>query len=150
MTEDTAETRLAKTLFVMEATSFERYALWCRHAYNSHERPPKAECVQWEERLGEGYMPHGWLVQVGRVGKRPCYIDIQWARIDGQMICFYHDCSQLTDTVQTEKWFTRHFKGTWDKGSRRATGDAQNFHHCLHAIEEANAQKRQELPDTKL
>jgi predicted RNA-binding Zn-ribbon protein involved in translation (DUF1610 family) len=66
MTEDTAETRLAKTLFVVEATSFERYALWCRHAYNSHERPPKAECVQWEERLGEGYMPHGWLVQVGR------------------------------------------------------------------------------------
>lgn len=51
---------------------------------------------------------------------------------------FYDQCSQVTDSLQTEKWLEKHFKGMWDNGLRRAYTDAMNFSHALAGINEAN------------
>lgn len=132
-TEDTAESRLAKTLFVVEANSFEQLALWKDYAKESKEAQyPKP--VTWEQM-------HGWLIQVGKIGKRPCCISATWVKINGQLVMFYDQCSQVTDSKQTEKWIKKYFKKKWDKGTRESFTNASNFHHCIDAINEANKEK---------
>jgi hypothetical protein len=119
---NTAESRLKETMFIVEATSFERHMLW----ETNHTK------VKWEQ------IYDGWLVTVGKLDDRPCCIDTSWARINGQLVMFYEQCSQVTDCLQTDAWLDDHFNGTWDNGHRRARTDAQNFHLCLNAIRDAN------------
>jgi len=128
---DSAENRLKRTLFVVEATSFEQFCLWEQHSNQSQscrDRHPQT----WEQ------MNPGWLINVGEIDKRPCCISVSWYKIDGQMIMFWYSCSQVTDSVAAEKWIIDHWDGKWDGGTRRAWTDAQNFHHCLEAIRDAN------------
>lgn len=132
---DTAESRLAKTLFVVEATSFEQLALWRDCAKQNHRGEADRTRYDWQERL----CPSGWLVTVGELAGMPCAITMSWVKIDGQLIAFYYDCSVVTDSRQTEKWLADNFTGKWDSGTRRAMTDANNFGHCLAAIREANA-----------
>lgn len=122
MSQDTAESRLAETLFIVEATSFEQFSLWEKY----HDE------YKWEQING------GWIVTVGTLDDRPCCISTFWARINGQLVMFYYQCSQVTDSLQTDEWLEKNFNGMWDNGHRRARTDAMNFHHCLHAIREKN------------
>jgi hypothetical protein len=126
---DTAESRLAETIFIVEATSFEQHCLWA-------ETSSTSDCRRFAPRKWE--QMHGWLVTVGRLDKRPICVSMTWNRIDGQLVMFWHPTSQVVDMVQIEKWFDKHFNGKWDKGTRNARTDAMNFHHCLHAIDELN------------
>ena len=129
MENNTAENRLKRTLFIVEATSFEQFSLWQQHSKTSDSRPSWAQVVDWKEM-------DGWLVTVGKLGKRPCCVSMSWARIDGCLVMFYDQCSQVCDSIQTEKWLEKHFSGRYDNGTRRAWTDAQNFGHCLSAIKE--------------
>ena len=131
---DTAENRLKYTLFVVEATSFETQMLWEKWCKDSPEKPIRNRHAtqKWEQK-------HGWLVTIGKIGKRPVCLSMTWNVIDGQWIMFYDQCSQVTDSVQTEKWLDIHFQGRWDNGTSRAITDAPNFHLCVEAINEANA-----------
>lgn len=129
MENNTAENRLKRTFFIVEANSFEVMSLWRDHAKQS-DRANKFSKQDWEQ------MPDGWPVTVGKLGKRPCCIDVRWFKIDGYLVMFYDQCSQVSDSIQTEKWLSKHFKGTYDSGTRRAWTDAMNFGHCLHAIKE--------------
>lgn len=123
---ESAESRLAETLFIVEATSFEQHCLWEKH----HKE------LNWQQ------INSGWLVTVGKLGDRPCCITTSWAKIEDQLVMFYDQCSQVTDTLQTYEWMHKHFNGTWDNGRRMASTDAQNFHLCLHAIREKNEAKQ--------
>lgn len=125
---DTAETRLKKTAFIVEATSFEQHCLWAQHAVESPHYP-KYPKVTWEQM-------HGWVIQVGKLGKRPVCISASWVKIDGFMVMFWYECSQVTDRLKSEAWIGKYFSGTWDNGSRLAECDAMNFHHCLDALRE--------------
>lgn len=127
---NTAESRLAKTLFIVEATSFEQFSLWETNALNSIHCRNKSP-LKWEQM-------NGWLVTVGRYKKRPCCISVSWARINGRLIMFYHPTSQFVDWNMIDKWIDKHFQGKWDNQIRRAKIDAQNFHLCIQAIEEKN------------
>jgi hypothetical protein len=129
---DTAESRLVKTMFIVEATSTEQHFLWSQWCKDSLS--PTFGKLKWEQ------LNPGWLVTVGKIGKRPCCISVAWNRIEGQLVMFWHQCSQVTDSLQAEKWLEDNFKGTWDNGRRRASTDAMNFHHCIDAIQEANKQ----------
>lgn len=124
MNNETAEQRLARTFYVVEANSFERLTLWQQHASNM--RPPGYIQLHWDQ-VSDGRMP-----TIGRLDKRPLCLDISWARIEGYLVAFYDECSQLRDSVRTEKWLEKHFK-TW----RNFHCDAMNFGHCLSAIEDA-------------
>lgn len=120
MSDETAESRLAKTLFVVQATSFETLCLWSENAR------------QWEQ------VYPAWLVTVGELDSRPICVSMSWARIDGHLVMFWEATSAVVDTVQIEKWLSQHFAGKWDSGTRQATTDAMNFHQCLNAIDDAN------------
>lgn len=130
MSDETAESRLAKTLFVVEATSFEQHCLWAETATESN-------CRRFEPRRWEQVHP-GWLVRIGKLDSRPICVSMRWNRIDGQLVMFWEATSQVVDTVQIEKWLSQHFTGKWGNGTREATTNAANFHHCLNAIDDAN------------
>lgn len=130
MSDETAESRLAKTLFVVEATSFETQCLWAENAKDS-------SCRRFTPRQWEQVNP-GWLVTVGELDSRPICVSMSWSRIDGHLVMFWEATSQVVDTVQIEKWLSQHFAGKWDNGTRQATTNAMNFHHCLNAIDDAN------------
>lgn len=126
---DTVESRLRQTLFVVEATSYEQFCLWQDHAAASASR--RFPAVRWVE------INPGWGVTVGHLDRRPCVIQVCWARIEGRLVMFWHQCSQVCDSVQAEAWIDAYFDGKWD-GGRPARCDAQNFGLCLQAIREAN------------
>lgn len=119
-----AESRLMQTFFLVEANSFEAQCLWVEHARDGR--------VQWEQG-------HGYAVTVGSLDNRPVVVSIMWNRLNGRWVAFWHACSQVVDHVMIDAWLGKHFSGTWDNGTRRATCDAMNFHHCIHAMQDAEA-----------
>lgn len=135
--EDGAENRLKKTFFIVEATSYEQFVLW--QDWCAQSESPRYGKLKWEQ------VNPGWLVTVGKIGKRPCCISVSWNRIEGRLVMFWYQCSQVTDSLQAEAWLEEHFKGKYDNGHRRASTDAQNFGHCIHAIQDANRIHNDEL-----
>ena len=124
---DTAESRLNKTLFVVEATSAEEYFIWQEWANNSLYPVVKPEQrVNWEQL-------NGWIITIGELDNRPVVMSVTFNRINGYLVMFWYMCSQVTDSVMAEKWLDENFDG----GTRRARTDALNFSHCIHAIREA-------------
>lgn len=124
---NTAESRLAKTLFIVEATSFEQYCLWEKYASTS-----SIYNLTWAQM-------DGWLVTVGKLHGRSICISTRWVKIEKRLVMFWEATSQLVDHKMIENWLDEHFQGTYDKGLRRASCDANNFHHCVTAIKEKNA-----------
>jgi hypothetical protein len=124
--EDTVENRLTKTFFVVEATDAEQFFLW-KEWSNQSDKRCIPDGVVWEQ------VNPGWLITVGKLGKRPCCISVSWVRINGKLVMFWYQCSQVTDSLQAEAWIEKHFKRTYD-GGRPSTTDAMNFAHCIHAI----------------
>ena len=55
-----------------------------------------------------------------------------------QLVMFWEACSRVVDHRAVDVWLAEHFKGKWDNGSRNATTNASNFHHCIQAVREAN------------
>lgn len=122
---ETAESRLSKTLFIVEATSFEQHSIWEKNRdgrFASH--------FEWQ------HIPDGWLVEVGEINSKPCCISVSWAKIEGYLVMFYHPTSRMVDWQMIEAWISESFQGKWDSGTRKAKTDAQNFHHCVDAINE--------------
>jgi hypothetical protein len=124
---ESAESRLAKTFFVVKATSFEQQCLW-EDLYSR----------KWEQ------INSGWVVPVGELDSRTICVSMRWAQIDGHLVMFWEATSQVVDLVKIEKWLKRHFTGTWCNGTRQATTNAANFHDCLNAIDEANKSTHEE------
>lgn len=133
---DTAESRLKKTLFIVEATSNEVQGFWRDHAKENtfNPNPHYTAKVTWEQM-------DGWLVTVGHYTKRPVCISVMFNKLDGHIIMFWEPTSQLVDHKMIDKWLEKNFTGTYDKGYRRASCDASNFGHCLSAIRDANKLK---------
>ena len=123
---ETAESRLKNTFFVVEATSFEKHCLWRNFAHNSDSLFIKNYSFKWEQM-------DGWMIRLGTLDNRPVNLDVSWVKINDQLVMFWDQCSQVTDYVMTEKWIDKHFKKNYDYKT-----DANNFHHCLHAIERLN------------
>jgi hypothetical protein len=115
------ETKLSQEVFVVEATSYERHALWAKHN----------ETVDWKaEGVGHG-------CKIGELDGRPVFVAFNYAKINGQLVVFYNPTSQVVDWEMVEKWIKEHFK----IGFRDGQSDAMNFGHCLNAIERANGKQ---------
>ena len=173
---DTAETRLKETLFIVEATGNEVQQFWSRYAREArfgytnalremvdflecnYRDNPSGLCLEKSylkgiddsvKRFGplseRAYdwkqISPGWLVRVGEVYRQPVNIEVQWVEIDGFLVCFYDACSRMVNHKFVEAWLKEHFTGTYDNGSRRASCDSSNFHHCIQAIDEAKKKK---------
>lgn len=137
---NSTEARLAASLFLVEANSFEYHALWADHSHESLWPP-------YDQRLVKrAYDPVHWeqvcdgkMEMVGKLGNREVWVSFRWAWLDGQLIAFWEATSQLVDHKLVDAWLAKHFTGRYDNGHRPATCDAMNFGHCLSAIDEANA-----------
>jgi hypothetical protein len=124
--------RFALTEYVVEANSFEKFALWKEHS-NSHE---------WKQDA------FGLMIQIGEIGgrlqeKRPICISCYWSCINGMNVLFYYACSQLVDYRMVEEWFKKNCYPYEAKSKRAAKCDADNFHSCLHYSKE----DRPKLPE---
>ena len=128
---DTAESRLKKTFFIVEATSFEQSCLW--RDYCSRSDKPRYDVHTWVS------ISPGWMIHISEINDRPCCISTTWYKIDGKLVMFWYPCSELVDYKLIEEWLEKNFTGTYDGGSRRASIDADNFHNCISAIAKANA-----------
>ena len=129
---DTAESILAKTFFIVEATSFEMHCLWSDYSNESQSRNPllnknNVPTVNWVQ------INTGWVVELGELDNRPVNMSVTWSRIDGKLVMFWELCSQVADYVMAEKWIEKNFRGS-AAAVRTSSCDANNFHLCLSAI----------------
>ncbi|MFZ2048766.1 MAG: hypothetical protein WAV25_00465 [Minisyncoccia bacterium] len=114
--------RFKETFFLVEATHFERMCLGKRDEWEG-----------WEEQSS------GYICQVGTLARRPVTVGVSWARIKGKLVGFWEAESQVVDYAMIEKWLDKYWSPPkWDGGTRNARCNAMNFHHCIHAIREAN------------
>lgn len=122
---DTAESRLADTRFLVEATTNEWHTLWSRWCIDSQEcREPVFST--WEQ-LG------GWSIQVGTLDKRPIVVSLNWDKLNGFLVCQWEPTSELVDYKMIEAWIDRYYCSK-TKDGRRARCNASNFHFCTHEI----------------
>jgi len=125
---DTAENRLKKTKFLVEANSFEQHCLWKEYVHTA------TTPLKWEQM-------NGWLVTVNERKGRPICICLSWNRVNGHLVCFWNATSQLVDYKLIDKWLKENYDQKWDEGRRPATCDAQNFHHCIQALKQLDGEE---------
>ena len=121
MTKEEEKIELKDVIFVVEATSCERFMLW----QEWHEK------IEWEQ--GQS----GWWLQIGELDDRPVCASCQVDKLNGFKILFVEMTSQVTDSVMLEKWLDENCSPKWGKGTRLARTNASNFHNVVHALEEA-------------
>jgi hypothetical protein len=118
-------------VFLVEASSHEQHQFWRDH----HYKPSQDYKVikTWKQESG-------YMIQLGKVDKRPICVTITYDIIDGRRVLFYEGCSELVDHKMIKDWLRHWTEKTvrWDNGTRWAICDSSNFHHCLEAIEEMN------------
>jgi len=117
-------------VFLVEATHHEQFCFW----QDYHHKPKYDNCSiqNWEQ------ISMGRMITIGELDNRPICICIYWAKLEGYKVMFYEAVSQVVDHAMVEKWI-KHFsldKITWDNGHRWAHCDSNNFHHCIHAIQQ--------------
>jgi hypothetical protein len=110
---------LAGVTGLVEASIFERQMLW---EENQRRQPPR----EWVENLS------GRIEIVGHLDDDPVCISMFTARIDGELILFYHDTSAVVDHKMIERWLFEKAPTT----ALRGTGylnrvDAMNFHNVF-------------------
>lgn len=124
------------TVFCVEATSYEQLALWSNHS-NESEHALYRKTYDWEQ------LNPGSLTTIGQYTRRPVCVNINYVRINGQVVMFYEPTSELVDWRMVRKWLDKEYAHVpkWD-GSRRPHCDAMNFGHCLAAIDQRNFDRR--------
>jgi hypothetical protein len=123
--------------FVVEASSFERQALWEGWAKDASGLSgvsvrPNRDRIDWRDQS------RGWLEQVGELDARPVNISLSIAWLNGHPVLFYEAVSQVVDWKRIEAWFRERCWPLWDNGTRRAHCDAMNFHHCLEVCHDGS------------
>lgn len=118
--------------FLVEANSHERHTFWVDYFYKPRKDSPTIST--WEQEMC------GEMVYLGKLDKRPVYVQIWWDILNGKRIIFYDGCSQVVDHKMIEDWLKHFTLKTirYDNGTRWAHCDSMNFHHCLQALRDLN------------
>lgn len=120
---------LRAVVFCVEATSYERLALW-RESASDSDHPVLARPVRWRQQSP------GWLIELGTLADMPVMLELSFAVINNALVMFYDSPSVVTDSRMVERWLDANVPArTWG-GGRPSRCDAMNFHQCLQAIEE--------------
>jgi hypothetical protein len=116
---DTAEKRLLVTEYLVQATHEESFMLW-------KEWNEKFEWVQISQ--GFGHTVGNVVLQKpnGATEEMPVAISMMWWLLEGRLVCFYEDTSQVVDHRMVEAWIRPQVK---------KHTNATNFHHCIHDLE---------------
>lgn len=138
---DVIDSRFKDTEFVVEADGYAQQQLWYDyHKPNLNEVAgahygtfvPDKNKVEWVEDC------RGAFYQTGELDGRPVCTNFFWAKLDGHLIVFYDNTSQVVDTVQVEQWLNKNCWPKWDNGTRIAITNADNFHHVINHIRESD------------
>lgn len=132
---ESIDSRLAKTVFVVEATGCEQTELWERY----HEK------VTWVQDNPGRLVTVGYIKTVPanstlwdmlnrKFESRPVCICLSWNLLNGKYVLFWYPTSSLVDNRMIEAWFKDNCTPpSYDHG-RPANCNANNFVHCIHAI----------------
>jgi hypothetical protein len=117
--DDRFTSKFAETIYVVEATHFERLCLW--QEWNCF--------VKWQEES---------LVSsniVGKLARMQVNVDVSWAIINGQRVAFYETTSQVVDHRLVSKWLPKVFPVLrhYEPG-RQPLCNAMNFGTYMHLI----------------
>jgi hypothetical protein len=119
---DSLEKRLSYVMFVVDANSYERLALWREFQH----------AVDWKEDSS------GFGEVVGQVGDNNVNISLNFATLNGQVVMFIDTISQVVDHRMVDAWLEKHCAPRYDNGHRLARTNSMNFAHCLHAVADAS------------
>lgn len=123
--------RLKQVKFFIEANSFEQHTLWRE---NDELSKDDTYHVKWDSDS------MGFALTIGHIKsgkeKLPVVVSFNFAKLNGVMVCFYYATSRGVDYKMVEDYVFGNYPIKYDNGHRRATTDAQNFHHCIHALDE--------------
>jgi len=119
---DSLEKRLSQVMFVVDANSFERLALWREYQHT----------VKWEEDSS------GFGEVIGQVGDMNVILSLNFATLNGQVVMFIEPTSQLVDYRMVDAWLEKHCAPRYDNGYRSARTNGMNFAHCLQAVAAAS------------
>jgi len=114
-----AEEKLKRTQFFVEASDYERYSLW----KENHDK------IEWVEDNMGCYRTIGQIESNEEI--LPVTVCFSFCQINGKYVCFYYATSRGVDWDMVDKYIEKWYPVKYDKETRRAMTDAQNFHHCL-------------------
>jgi len=110
---------------VVEATRFEKHALWREYHYQPREGFARYE---WKDTGG------GYFITVGHVVESPVCISIETSTVNGHKLLFWHATSQMVDHVMIDNWL----KDNLPQSARQAhnpqylnQSDPTNFHNVF-------------------
>lgn len=129
--DDEQARNIRETVYIVEATSFEKSCLWERWAFNNRysrvfpdpKNPENAHRVHWAD------ISLGFWKQLGELAGSPVCVSVFFARILGKTIAFYEGSSQVVDMRMVEAWLDEEFPNA------RGRVNAQNFHNCVGDLE---------------
>lgn len=81
--------KLEQTSLVVEATSFEAFALWQNY---------KSEVKEWKQEPGT-------LIQIGEFSGNPICVQIMWEIIDSKRVLFWEATSRIADFDMINEFF---------------------------------------------
>lgn len=129
--DETVKQRLLQTKFLCEATHYEARTFWAKFAAKSPERDRQGISLDWHP------ISPGFQITVGRIGNDPVVISLDWAEIEGVLVCFWRPTSGVVDYGMIQNWLANHYKFSFPNGMS-TLGNADNFHLCILAIREVH------------
>lgn len=123
----TKEEKLQKSVFFVEANSFEQLCLW-------------------QENKDENWIQDysGFSQYIGSINddeEKPVWVEFSFNDILGHKVCFYSPTSRYVDNKMIREYLETNYPKTWDDGKRQAFTNSMNFHHVLNHIRTLNKQK---------
>ena len=122
---------LKDAFFVVEASNHEIQFIW----------------KEWNQAIPMEQDGSGFGREVGTCGGLPVMVTFFRFKIWGKWIVFYEPTSQVIDHRLIDNWIKKNVlvhMSTWG-GGRLSRCNAQNFHLCVSALEEATGQKRKDI-----
>lgn len=110
-------------VFVIEATDFERFALWQMNDTSTE----KYRIKSWES------ISDGWLCTIGHVDEMPVTVSLTYAKLNGHKVAFYYAASMIVDYNMVREWIA-HYTGHLQFEGRVCHTDANNFGHCYRRV----------------
>jgi hypothetical protein len=117
---DYLKERFAQTEFVVEGDSFRCWKIWTQELKRSE--------ASWIQKNP------GYVICVGELAGMPVNINVFWNNINGHMVMFYEDISQVVDHRMIKEYLDKHCNPKYD-GGRQARVDENNFGTCIHYCE---------------
>ena len=95
-----ADPRYTDTHYLVKATHEERNAQWCRMSTQSPFRYDLHDLrtVEWVQTSP------GYSFEVGHLEERDVVVGLQWAYLNGALVCFWEPESRLVDYDMIEAW----------------------------------------------